>query len=365
MSIFDFSVQEFDYEKRDGNLINEAKCEPKSKKNFPYFYRDGKKIIFKPLSKTKPLTTPFFSYSEVVWSTLMNKFFDEKIPIYHLAKCKGIEDSIPNKYNIGTSVLCVTNSREYVMSIYEYFLLHPEAIVLDRIKDYTNFCLDFYDYTFFLETELVKNNPEIGRFIAESVLYSVLRADQNFHYENISFITEDGNINRLCEALDHEFSTMFLFIDSDQKHSHYLDDYELSINDEYHNYLSDLISSGIITNTGWSIDSKNYNNIKRITELYPDLVETFIDKLMAMIEYLRENPIVLENHGYVIPFSSDYWKVGHARYRNHDEAMAKKMESETKLTFIEPEDVSDRINGEILNHSERLKKTLENRLNML
>ncbi len=366
MSIFDFSVQEFDYEKRDGNLINEAKSNPPSKKDFPFFYRDDKKIIFKPLSKTKPLTTPFFSYSEVVWSTLMNKFFDSSIPIYYLAKCMGIEEYMPSKINIGTSVECVTLESEYVMSIYEYFLKHPEAIVLDRIKKYTNYCLDFYDYTFFFETELVKHNPEIGKFIAESILYSMLRADQNFHYENISFITENDNIKRFCQTLDHEFSTMFLFLDDQSNHIDYLQNYERSIISEYNgNTLSEIIYQELPPELKYKLASKNYLNIKKITELYPDLVESFINKLNAMIEYLKGNPIYLEDNGYAIPFNSDYWKIGHARYKDKDEEEAKKLESEIELTFITPESVSGNINQEIINHSGVLKKSLENRLSML
>lgn len=64
----DYRVHQYDYNKRDGNLDAEAKGEVKSKKYFPYFYEKDKKIIFKPLSKTKPFSTPYFAYSEVVWS---------------------------------------------------------------------------------------------------------------------------------------------------------------------------------------------------------------------------------------------------------------------------------------------------------
>ena len=62
----DFSVKDYDYNLRDGNLDSEAKGVVKSKKNFPYFIEDGKKVIFKPLSRTKPFSTPYFAYSEVV-----------------------------------------------------------------------------------------------------------------------------------------------------------------------------------------------------------------------------------------------------------------------------------------------------------
>ena len=68
---FNWQVNNYDYRNRSGNLTSEAQGKVKSKKYFPTFSVDGKEIVFKPLSKTKPFTTPYFAYSEVFWSTIL------------------------------------------------------------------------------------------------------------------------------------------------------------------------------------------------------------------------------------------------------------------------------------------------------
>ena len=60
-----FKVIDLENKEKIGNLKTEAHSQVKSTKHFPIYMIDGKKMIFKPLSKTKPLTTPFFAYSEV------------------------------------------------------------------------------------------------------------------------------------------------------------------------------------------------------------------------------------------------------------------------------------------------------------
>ena len=53
-----FQVKEFDYNNRKRNLESKASGVVSSTKYFPVFEEDGKEKIFKPLSKTKPLSTP-------------------------------------------------------------------------------------------------------------------------------------------------------------------------------------------------------------------------------------------------------------------------------------------------------------------
>ena len=145
----DYHVYKYDYNLRDGCLDAEAKGEVKSKKYFPYFYENGKKIIFKPLSKTKPLSTPYFAYSELIWSHLLHTFFDSSIPLYHLATCEGYEEDIPKYHNYGTIVESVIDKSEKLVNIYEYFMQYPAAAVTPKIETYINYCLVYYDYTFF------------------------------------------------------------------------------------------------------------------------------------------------------------------------------------------------------------------------
>ena len=51
------------------------------------------------------------------------------------------------------------------------------------------------------------------------VLISVLRGDQNYHYENVTFLCDkDGGIISLAPMIDHEFSTYFMFPDDISRH---------------------------------------------------------------------------------------------------------------------------------------------------
>ena len=75
-----FKVIDLSDKEKIGVMVAEAHSKVKSTKEFPLYMIDGKKMIYKPLSKTKPLTTPFFAYSEVYWSYIINKYFDDKAP---------------------------------------------------------------------------------------------------------------------------------------------------------------------------------------------------------------------------------------------------------------------------------------------
>lgn len=99
---FNWNVYQCDYKNKTKNLTREAQGIVKSKKYFPVFKEQGQEYIFKPLSKTKPFSTPYFAYSEVYWSTIINKYFDKSTPIYRLAIYKNIEDE--KKYHHGTVV---------------------------------------------------------------------------------------------------------------------------------------------------------------------------------------------------------------------------------------------------------------------
>lgn len=47
--------------------------------------------------------------------------------------------------------------------------------------------------------------------LAMQILVSMLKGDQNYHYENIAFVcNKKGEILRLAPMIDHEFSTYIL-----------------------------------------------------------------------------------------------------------------------------------------------------------
>lgn len=365
----DYHVYKYDYNLRDGCLDSEAKGEVKSKKYFPYFYEEGKKKIFKPLSKTKPLSTPYFAYSEVVWSYLLKNFFDDKIPLYHLAKCEGYEESVPKYHNYGTIVESVTNSDERLVNIYEYFMENPDCFVTPEIEKYINYCLVYYDYTFFFESSFFKNNPEIASEIARQILYSILRGDQNYHYENISLIYAGDTLKRVAPPIDHEFSDIFLYLDQTVNH---LNIHGKQINELLIDQTSRLSSKTqmILALLGEEakyniFQSTTINNIEIITKLYPSVVDEFIKSLNNMLVSLQINPIILENHDYLEPFSSDEYEVGTLRYKKNDEVKARELESTLEKREVSVDEVNHYINQEISDNASMLKKTLENKLSML
>ena len=184
-----FEVVELDIKDKTGNLKAEAHSSVKSTKYFPIYKKGEKTMIFKPLSKTKPLTTPFFAYSEVFWSYVIKKYFDDRTPLYRLATCNGIDEEQPKYSTKGVLVESITPNNEKLISLYDYFLANPEYI--EDIKDYVNYCMKNYDYTSILSAKFIKSNKEIGEGLTLQILLSVLRQDQNFHYENINFYEEN------------------------------------------------------------------------------------------------------------------------------------------------------------------------------
>ena len=71
MSLFD--INNYDIKDKKRYLYKKPSGVVSSKKSFPVFEDNNKEYIFKPLSKTKPLSTPLFAYSEVYWSYLIKK----------------------------------------------------------------------------------------------------------------------------------------------------------------------------------------------------------------------------------------------------------------------------------------------------
>lgn len=210
-------IFEVDYHKRTGNLNVEAQSKVKSQKHFPYFQNGNNVEIFKPLSKTKPLTSPFFAYSEVFWSYVINKYFYTEAPIYKLAICKNYTEEVPKYYHHGTLVPSMISSSERIVNLYEYYQINPDTFV--NINDYTNYCMALYDYSGILKSNIFSENYELGSRLAMQILLSILRGDENYHYENVSFIYEENKLSRLTPPNDHEFSAYFLYLDDTHEHT--------------------------------------------------------------------------------------------------------------------------------------------------
>lgn len=351
---FDWSVSHYDYRNKIKNLNSTAQGVVKSNKFFPVFLEKEKEIIFKPLSKTKPLSTPYFAYSEVFWSTIINRYFDDTTPIYKLAICQNIEDDFTNKYHHGTVVSSLVNPTEKLINLYEIFRDFPDPSV--DISNYINFCEKFYDYRSIFASIIMKENQDLARKFAKQVLLSILKLDQNYHYENVLFKERDNEIKTIAPMIDHEFSTMFL----------YLDNMEMN-QKRFQEALSSLIASKenlkdifeLLHYDAFAILSKNLDII--ISE-YREVSIEFLEQLKVFIKDFQEEPLLLENHNYLTSFNSYNFQIGQALYKNNNPEGARRLQQQLEQYQPDIRDVSKIIYEETLLSSQTLKEEIEKRL---
>lgn len=331
------NILTLNYENRTGNLDVCASGVVKSNKFFPTYEVNNKQYIFKPLSKTKPLTTPLFSYAEVFWSNIINKYFCEA-PVYQLAICNGYTDKEPKYYNKGCLVENILSKDEHLVNLLEYFRDNPDDNV--NINEYINYCLKFYDYTAIFNSAVIRNNKSLGESLAMQVLISILKVDQNFHYENVAFVCDsENNIKKLAPMIDHEFSTMFLFPD------------DVRYNDIYFfRFIESIVTE----------ESEIYRNLKYISEYYPNVVETFLQQLTKVEDKVSNT--VLINGDFLEPCSSMYYEAGIARYKENDEEKANKLENEINFSNIDIDFVTNKIKKQVILTIGIMKKQLENML---
>lgn len=352
-----FKVVNLEQMKKVGLLKIEAHSNVKSTKLFPIYIIDGKKMIFKPLSKTKPLTTPLFAYSEVYWSYIINKYFDNKTPRYYLAITNNIENEYSKYYNKGVLVESITPNNEKLTNIYDYYIEHPDNNV--NIKDYINYCMKNYDYTNILLSDFIINNENIGKDLAYQILLSILRQDQNFHYENINFINKNKKMV-LAPPIDFEFSTPFLYPDNENKYNKekikYINDIIIKY-DEPENDKSKILKQICLT-AGISLNSILTNNICLIVKLYPDIVLKFINNLDNLIKDLPQI-IINDPNNFVKELNSDYWQIGHAYYKENNLEKYNKLKEQIKLNEINKDLIFKSIKDDILSFSKLLNLTLK------
>ena len=88
----------YNYAERTGNLKAEAVGVVSGEKHFPVF---EDRMVFKPLTKSKPFSTPLFACAEVFWSWVIDTYF-VPAPLYQLAFCRGYEAECEKYYDYGT-----------------------------------------------------------------------------------------------------------------------------------------------------------------------------------------------------------------------------------------------------------------------
>lgn len=357
-----YKVEEYDYNDRFRNLEVEAQSSVKSEKFFPVFLNNGKEEIFKPLSKTKPLLTPFFAYSEVIWSTIINRYFDKETPIYRLAKCSHYNEHVPKYYQEGTIVPSILEEGEKLINLYEYFRDNPDPSV--DINNYVNYCMKLYDYTGIINSKIIKERKDLGEQLAYQILLSILKADQNYHYENISFKAKDGIITKLAPSIDHEFSTMFLYLDDLNKNKYIYKSFCENLTEKESDNIKEKILVKMFKEE--DIYSRFYPiecNLDIIVSEYRELVENFLERLEIFIDDLEKNSINIEDRGYIFPFNSNNYEVGIKRYKEHNEEEAVKKLKNLDQKIVDLNIINKLIQNEMLEVANLLKVAIIKRLN--
>jgi len=342
-----FNVIKLNYKDKNRILVTEAHSQVKSKKYFPIYTYNNKKMIFKPLSKTKPLTTPLFAYSEVYWSYIINKYFDSTAPRYYLAISKDIEKENPKYYEKGVLVDSINPNGEKIINLYDYFIDNPEENI--DIKDYVNYCMKNYDYTKILLSNFINKNKYIGEEIAYQILLSILRQDQNFHYENINFIETENSLS-VAPPIDFEFSTPFLYPDQVDKYEYEKNKYINLLKINYEEDEIEQIIKKLKLNSNLPLNNTIVNNICLIVKLYPNIVLKFIKNCETLLKDLPD--INLDDpDNYIDKLNSDYWEVGHALFKENNFDKYEELKNNIKLVEIDKTVILNRIKKDILEFS--------------
>ena len=239
---------------------------------------------------------------------------------------------------------------ERLINLYDFFDKHPDPLI--DIKTYINYCMELYDYTKILSSDFIKNNKEIGENLAYQILLSILRQDQNFHYENVNFILNGGTLS-LAPPIDFEFSTPFLYPDIRRlnlfEREKYIESLKIADdNDEIDTINYFLKSIGIQPMS--SATNKLRSNLCTIIRNYPEVVFEFTKQLDSLIIDLPDIKIDDPDH-YVGKLNSDYWEVGHAFFKENDLNKSEELKSMYPLQEINKDEVFGRISSDILSYS--------------
>ena len=372
-----FEIEEYDNLEKKRNLDVKSSGIITSTKYFPVFEENEKEIIIKPLSKTKPFSTPLFSYSEVYWSYLTNKYIDSNTPVYKLAICKNLTQEQPKYFEKGCRVENILKEGEHLVNLLEFFRKNQEEGI--EIDNYINYCEVQYDYEPILRSTFFRKNKELGKSLAEQILCSILRRDENYHYENVSFIEKDGKIIKIAPMLDFEYSQMFMYPDMKELHEARFSHYDEGMGplfkyDATLSYKQNLVlfQKKLEEETIYDqIDDFHFSNLKKnlktIVELYPELVEKFMEKISRMKKEVEELNIEI-NNDFIGSFSSLDWEPtrmllkGGKKENDKEYLYAKKRAEENKIT-LNQQDFIDKLKKETIWSIDKLTYILSILLN--
>jgi hypothetical protein len=327
-------VMKYVYDNRIGNLTAEAVGVVKGEKHFPVFEND---MIFKPLTKSKPMSTPLFAYAEVFWSHVIDEYF-MPAPRYQLAWCRGYEDVEEKYLDYGTVVPYIYNPAkgEHLMNLLEFFRKHPDNHV--DIDHYVNYCQMFYDYTDIFQAKYFQEHHDIASQLAMNMLVAILKGDQNYHYENVAFICDSSdNIYGLAPMIDHEFSTYYMFPDNPHENIRWFNELQRSISGEpvkdgEYDFVTNPTERKLMERSAVAL----YNNLLYVREHFPDVTQDFLNKLSRFEADLKNHSdeILLQKElDYPDTANSNAWLIGKARYKDMNEALAREYEEKYRNTY--------------------------------
>lgn len=363
-----FNVENYDIKDKKRNLATKASGVVSGTKYFPVFEENGREYIFKPLSKTKPYSTPLFAYSEVYWSYLIKKYIDSKTPQYRLATCRGLSDEQPKYFNKGTIVENILNKDEKLVNLLELYREYPDTLV--DIENYINYCEVQYNYENILKSTFFTIRKDLGEQLAEQILCSLLRRDDNYHYENVSLILKDNKFDRVAPIIDMEFSQMFMHPDEIDYHQGKITSFDyglhpvfkykdnLSYEENYEIFLDKAKNGSIQDKYGMTRKKNIRENIKCITELYPEMTRKFIEKIKLMRKEVEKLDIDFDDN-FLGKFSSKDWEPTHMifkeGYKEDDEIYIKKeQEVEKRRIKLDKKKFNEQIKKEVLWSIDRL-----------
>ena len=234
--------------------------------------------------------------------------------------CKNIDKEFGNKYSYGTIVDSLENSPKKLVNLYELFRENPDSLV--DIENYVNFCEKFYEYGCIFKSNFMKMHEDIAHDFALQVLLSILKLDQNYHYENPLFYMDNNQVSGVAPMIDHEFSTMFLYLDNLQLNKKRFDSSLNSL------VMTKTDPNYILAQFRYEAFATLSHNLDVIILNYPETACEFLIKLKHFIRDFKAEYFLLEDHNYLFPFNSSNFMIGHARFKHHNEEEAKKLELE-------------------------------------
>lgn len=91
--------------------------------------------------------------------------------------------------------------------------------------------------------------------------------------------------------------------------------------------------------------------------MYPDIVLKFVKNLDRFIEDYDIS--INDPNNYIGLLNSDYWRVGHALYKDNNLEEYERLKKEISLVNVNKEDIFKRISSDVLEFSKHLDLTLK------